>query len=218
MVCAILSVYIKEPLLLIGKSSPCSDSSGFPLCLSGPLPYIRHHIPINKYVLDASLNKIFPSFLPSFHPSIHPFIHPSIYPPTQPPIHPSTHPYSLPPSIHPPIHPSIQSPPTHPPTHPSIHPSILPITITENHSGEDCKIFSEPCHYLVPACTHQIHSVTDSLSSGTPGTGGHDSWKQKPMFYMLLRGVHQTVAARAASLFVRRYARPFRCVSPFPLD
>ena len=34
-VCAILSgmVHIKEPLLLIGKSSPC-DGSGFPLSLS----------------------------------------------------------------------------------------------------------------------------------------------------------------------------------------
>ena len=35
-------VHIKEPLLLIGKSSPCG-SSGFPLShyLSGPLPYNR---------------------------------------------------------------------------------------------------------------------------------------------------------------------------------
>ena len=33
--------HIKEPLLLIGKSSPCSGGSGFPLSryLSGPLPY-----------------------------------------------------------------------------------------------------------------------------------------------------------------------------------
>ena len=30
-------VHIKEPLLLIGKSSPCGGS-GFPLSLSGPLP------------------------------------------------------------------------------------------------------------------------------------------------------------------------------------
>ena len=38
-------VDIKEPLLLIGKSSPCSGGSGFPLSLSGwssticPTPY-----------------------------------------------------------------------------------------------------------------------------------------------------------------------------------
>ena len=32
-------MYIKEPLLLIGKSSPCGGS-GFPLSLSGPLPYV----------------------------------------------------------------------------------------------------------------------------------------------------------------------------------
>ena len=34
-------MHIKEPLLLIGKSSPCG-SSGFPLTryLSGPLPYV----------------------------------------------------------------------------------------------------------------------------------------------------------------------------------
>ena len=31
------SVYVKEPFLLIGKSSPCGGS-GFPLSLSGPLP------------------------------------------------------------------------------------------------------------------------------------------------------------------------------------
>ena len=47
-VCAILCgmVHIKEPLLLIGKSSPCGDS-GFPLSLSEgsftirPTPYNR---------------------------------------------------------------------------------------------------------------------------------------------------------------------------------
>ena len=37
-------MHIKEPLLLIGKSSPCSVSSRFPLSLSGPLPYNRCHI------------------------------------------------------------------------------------------------------------------------------------------------------------------------------
>ena len=56
-------VHIKEPLLLIGKSSTCG-SSGFPLSLSEwsftiyPTPYNR------KYnVLSASLNKTFPSYL-----------------------------------------------------------------------------------------------------------------------------------------------------------
>ena len=34
-------VYIKEPLLLIEKSSPCSGGSGFPLLLSGPLLHAR---------------------------------------------------------------------------------------------------------------------------------------------------------------------------------
>ena len=56
-------MHIKEPLLLIGKSSPCGGS-GFPLslsewsftiCLS---PYNR-----KQNVLSASLNKTFPSFL-----------------------------------------------------------------------------------------------------------------------------------------------------------
>ena len=54
-------VHIKEPLLLIGKSSPC-DGSGFPLSLSEwsfticQMPYNR------KYnVLSASLNKTYTS-------------------------------------------------------------------------------------------------------------------------------------------------------------
>ena len=33
-------VLIKYPLLLIGKSNPCSGGSGFPLSLSGHLPYV----------------------------------------------------------------------------------------------------------------------------------------------------------------------------------
>ena len=60
-------MHIKEPLLLIGKSSPCGGSR-FSLSLSEwsfticPMPYNR------KYnVLSASLNKIFPSFfLPGY--------------------------------------------------------------------------------------------------------------------------------------------------------
>ena len=60
MVCAVLTgmVHIKDIVLLIGKSSPCSGSSGFSLLLSDPLPYVQN-------VLSASLNKTFPSFLPS---------------------------------------------------------------------------------------------------------------------------------------------------------
>ena len=57
-------MHIKEPLLLIGKSSPCGGSGfllslsewSFTICLT---PYNR-----KKNVLSASLNKIFPSFLP----------------------------------------------------------------------------------------------------------------------------------------------------------
>ena len=54
-----------QPLLLIGRSSPCG-SSGFPLSQSEwffiicPMPY---NCKLN--VLSASLNKTFPSFLPS---------------------------------------------------------------------------------------------------------------------------------------------------------
>ena len=57
-------MHIKEPLLLLGKSSPCGGS-GFPLSLSEwsfticPTPYNR-----KENVLSASLNKTFPSFLP----------------------------------------------------------------------------------------------------------------------------------------------------------
>ena len=56
-------VHIKEPLLLIGKSSLCGGS-GFPLShyLSGPLPYVRRHITVNKMCWSASLNKTFPFF------------------------------------------------------------------------------------------------------------------------------------------------------------
>ena len=44
-------VHIKEPLLLIGKSSPCGGS-GFPhlAYLNGPLPYVRRHITVTKCV------------------------------------------------------------------------------------------------------------------------------------------------------------------------
>ena len=54
-------MHIKEPLLLIGKSSPCC-CSGLPLSLSECsvtlclTPYNR-----KQYVLSASLNKTFPS-------------------------------------------------------------------------------------------------------------------------------------------------------------
>ena len=36
--------HIKEPLLLIGKSSPCGGSGFLSHYLSGPLPYVRRHI------------------------------------------------------------------------------------------------------------------------------------------------------------------------------
>ena len=61
-------MHIKEPLLLIGKSSPCGGS-GFPLSLSEwsfticLMPYDRKL----KNVLSASLNKTFPSFLVLFN-------------------------------------------------------------------------------------------------------------------------------------------------------
>ena len=57
-------MHIKEPLLLIGKSSPCGGSR-FPLSLSrylaGPLPCLT---PYNRKqnMLSASLSKTFPSF------------------------------------------------------------------------------------------------------------------------------------------------------------
>ena len=42
-------VYVQEPLLLIGKSNPCSGDSGFlSRYLNGPLPYVHGHVTINK--------------------------------------------------------------------------------------------------------------------------------------------------------------------------
>ena len=55
-------VHIKEPLLLIGKSSLCGGKGFLSHYLSGPLPYAKRHITVNKNVLSASLNKTFPSF------------------------------------------------------------------------------------------------------------------------------------------------------------
>ena len=56
-------MHIKEPLLLIGKSSP-RGGSGFPLSLSDWSFIICLTSYNRKYnVLSASLNKIFPSFL-----------------------------------------------------------------------------------------------------------------------------------------------------------
>ena len=52
-------VHIKEPLLLIENSIPCSGGSGF--SLSSEWSFICHNI---RIVLSASLNKTFPSFLP----------------------------------------------------------------------------------------------------------------------------------------------------------
>ena len=53
-------IHIKEPLLLIGKSSP-DGGSGFPLSLSGPLPCLTPYNQ-NQNVLSVLLNKTFPSF------------------------------------------------------------------------------------------------------------------------------------------------------------
>ena len=46
-------VHIKEPLLLIGKSSPC-DVSGFPFShyLNGPLLYVQRHITVIKKCVE----------------------------------------------------------------------------------------------------------------------------------------------------------------------
>ena len=69
-VCVILSVVcvinIKEPLLLIGKSSPCGGNR-FPLSLS-EWSFTICLMPYNhkSNVLSSSLNKTFPSFVPSF--------------------------------------------------------------------------------------------------------------------------------------------------------
>ena len=41
-------MHIKEPFLLIEKSSPCSGGSGFPLLPSCSLPYDRRHITVNN--------------------------------------------------------------------------------------------------------------------------------------------------------------------------
>ena len=41
-------VHIKEPLLLIGKCSPCGGSGFLSRYLSGPLPYVLRHITVNK--------------------------------------------------------------------------------------------------------------------------------------------------------------------------
>ena len=55
-------VHVKEPLLLIGKSSPCGGSR-FPLLLSvWCFTNVWRHITVNK-LCSASLNKTFPSFL-----------------------------------------------------------------------------------------------------------------------------------------------------------
>ena len=58
-------IHIKEPMLLIEKSSPCGSRSFLFRYLSGPLPYVRRHITVNKNVLSALLNKPFPSFVDS---------------------------------------------------------------------------------------------------------------------------------------------------------
>ena len=60
-------VHIKDPLLLIGKSSLCSGS-GFPVScyLSGPLPYVQCHITVNKMCCASFLSSFLPSFKNTF--------------------------------------------------------------------------------------------------------------------------------------------------------
>ena len=41
-------MHIKEPLLLIGKGSHVAAAGFFSSYLSGPLPYVRRHITVNK--------------------------------------------------------------------------------------------------------------------------------------------------------------------------
>ena len=55
-------VHIKDPLLLIEKSIPCSGGSRCPFLLNDLLLYVQRHITINK-MLNVSLNKTFHSFL-----------------------------------------------------------------------------------------------------------------------------------------------------------
>ena len=43
-------MHIEEPLLLIEKSSLCGGSGFISYYLSGPLPYVRRHITVNKCV------------------------------------------------------------------------------------------------------------------------------------------------------------------------
>ena len=62
-------VHIKEPLLLIGKSSPCGRSM-FPFSLSEwSFTICECLTPYNRKsnVLSVSLNKTCPSFLPTLH-------------------------------------------------------------------------------------------------------------------------------------------------------
>ena len=58
-------MHINESLLLIGKSSESSGSSGFPLSLSEwSFAICLTQYNRIKNVLNASLNKTFPSYLP----------------------------------------------------------------------------------------------------------------------------------------------------------
>ena len=41
-------VHIREPLLLIDKSSPCGDRAFLSGYQNGPFPYVRRHITVNK--------------------------------------------------------------------------------------------------------------------------------------------------------------------------
>ena len=57
-------VHIKDPLLLIRKSSPYNGDIGFLVfLLRSPLLFVQCHITMNKKFMSVTLNKIFPSFL-----------------------------------------------------------------------------------------------------------------------------------------------------------
>ena len=62
-------MYIKEPLLLIGKSSPCGGS-GFPLSLSEwsfTIIYVHCHITVNKMCWRKEGNVLFNDTLNTFY-------------------------------------------------------------------------------------------------------------------------------------------------------
>ena len=61
---SVVMVHIKEDTCCSSESVAHVAAAGFlSRYLNGSLPYLRRHMIVNKNVLDASLNKTFPSFL-----------------------------------------------------------------------------------------------------------------------------------------------------------